>query len=113
MHLWTFIYSREIIFSLQENNLFIPYKNAHPRQKITIYVTGVLKKDVRINTEELNFLKIKNSFFLRMRDRGFTKNKLSQWFSEVRYSDRAKFLAKTLLIRVNFRVREKQRQNLF
>ena len=28
------IYSREIIFSLQENNLFIPYKNAHPRQKI-------------------------------------------------------------------------------
>ena len=27
---------------------------------IKIYVTGVLKKDVRINTEELNFLKIKN-----------------------------------------------------
>ena len=53
------IYSREIIFSLQENNLFIPHKNAHPRQKITIYVTGVLKKDVRINTEELNFLENK------------------------------------------------------
>ena len=31
---------------------------------IKIYVTGVLKKDVRINTEELNFLKIKNSFSL-------------------------------------------------
>ena len=29
-----------------------------------------------------------------MRNRGFTKHKLSQWFSEVRYSDRAKFLAK-------------------
>ena len=54
-----FIYSREIIFSLQENNLFILYKNTHPRQKITIYVTGVLKKDVRINTEELNFLENK------------------------------------------------------
>ena len=53
------IYSREILFSLQENNLFIPYKNAHPRQKITIYVTGVLKKDVRISTEELNFLENK------------------------------------------------------
>ena len=53
------IYSREIIFSLQENILFILYKNAHPRQKITIYVTGVLKKDARINTEELNFLENK------------------------------------------------------
>ena len=29
-----------------------------------------------------------------MRIRGFSKNKLSQWFSEVKYSNRAKFLAK-------------------
>ena len=69
-------------FSLQENNLFIPYKNDHPRQMIKIYVTGVLKKNVRTNTEELNFLKIKNSFSLRMRNRGCSKNKLSRWLSE-------------------------------
>ena len=49
---------------------------------------------MRINTEELNFLKIKNSFFLRMRDHGFSKNKLSHWFSEVKYSNRAKLLTK-------------------
>ena len=58
------------------------------------YVIGELKRYVRIDTEELNFLKIKNSFFLRMRNRGFSKNKLAHWFSEVTYSTLAKFLAK-------------------
>ena len=74
--------------------MYIMYKSAHPRHTIKNYVTGELKRYVRINTEELNFLKIKNSFFLRMRNRGFSKNKLSQWFSEVKYSNRAKLLAK-------------------
>ena len=45
-----------------------------------------------MNTEELNFLKIKNRFFLRMRNRGFSKHKLSLWFSEIKYSSRAKYL---------------------
>ena len=56
------------------------------------YVLGELKRYVRINTEELNFLKIKNNFFLRIRNRGFRKNLLTQWFSQVRYSNRTKFL---------------------
>ena len=47
---------------------------------------------MRINTEELNFHKIRNIFFQRMRNRGFKKNKLSHWFSEVKYSSRAKYL---------------------
>ena len=41
--------------------MHIPYKRAHPRQTIKNYVVGDLKRYVRINTEELNFLKIKNS----------------------------------------------------
>ena len=45
-----------------------------------------------INTEELNFLKIRNNFFLRLRNRGFEKKKLSRWFSEVRYSLSTKYL---------------------
>ena len=87
------------------------YKSAHPRHTIKNYVTGELKRYVRINTEELNFLKIKNSFSLRMRNRGFSKNKLSHWFSEVKYSNHAKFLRKKYkLIRVIFKESEKQRQ---
>ena len=76
--------------------MYIPYKSAHPRHTIKNYVIGELKRYVRINTEELNFLKIKNKFFLRMRNRGFKKNKLSHWFSEVKYSTRAKFLCDNL-----------------
>ena len=76
--------------------MYILYKSAHPRHTIKIYVIGKLKRYVQINTEELNFLKIKNKIFLRMRTRGFKKNKLSHWFSEVKYSSRAKFLCDNL-----------------
>ena len=72
--------------------MYIPYKSAHPRHTIKNYVLGELKRYVRINTEELNYQKIKNSFFLRMRNRGFHKNVLANWFSQVKYSNRAKFL---------------------
>ena len=42
-----------------------------------------------INTEELNFLKIRNTFSLRLRNRGFERKKLLGWFLEIRYSLRA------------------------
>ena len=81
------------VYQKPENKyMYIPYKSAHPRHTIKNYVIGELKRYVRINTEELNFLKIKNKFFLRMRNRGFKKNMLSHWFSEVKFSQRAKFL---------------------
>ena len=71
--------------------MYISYKSAHPRHTIKNYVTGELNRYVRINTEELNLLITKNSFFLRMHNRGFSKILLSHWFSEVKYSNRAKF----------------------
>ena len=81
------------VFQKPENKyMYIPFKSAHPRHTIKNYILGELKRYVRINTDELNFLKIRNSFFLRMRNRGFNKRKLSLWFSEVKYSLRAKYL---------------------
>ena len=69
------------VYQKPENKyMYIPYKSAHPRHTIKNYVIGELKRYARINTEELNFLKTKNIFFLRMRNRGFKKNKLSHWF---------------------------------
>ena len=44
--------------------MYIPYKSAHTRHTIKNYVLGVLKRYVRINTEELNSQKIKNNFSL-------------------------------------------------
>ena len=81
------------VYQKPENRyMYIPFKSAHPRHTIKNYVLGELKRYVRINTEEINFLKIKNKFFLRMRNRGFKKNLLAQWFSQVKYSNRTKFL---------------------
>ena len=75
------------VYQKPENKyMYIPYKSAHPRHTIKNYVIGELIRCVLINTEDLNFLKIKHRFFLRMRHRGFKKNKLSHWFSEVKYS---------------------------
>ena len=85
------------VFQKPENKyMYIPFKSAHPRHTIKNYILGELKRYVRINTEEFNFLKIRNKFFLRLRNRGFEKKKLSRWFSEVRYSLRAKYLGANL-----------------
>ena len=51
------------VYQKPENRyMYIPYKSAHPRHTIKNYVLGELKRYVRINTEELNFLKIKKKF---------------------------------------------------
>ena len=87
--------SIKVYYKPENNYMYIPYKSAHPRHTIKNYIIGELKRYAQVNTEELNFLKIKNRFFLRIRNRGFKKNKLSHWFSEVKYSYRAKFFATT------------------
>ena len=67
------------VYQKPENRyMYIPYKSAHPRHTIKNYVLGELKRYVRINTEELNYQKIKNSFFLRMRNRGLHKKCVSK-----------------------------------
>ena len=88
----TGILSTKVYQKPENRYMYIPYKSAHPRHTIKNYVLGELKRYVRINTEELNYQKIKNNFFLRMRNRGFHKNELAKWFSQVKYSNRAKFL---------------------
>ena len=48
------------VYQKPENHcMYIPYKTAHPRHTIKNYVTGELKRYVRIITEELTFLIIK------------------------------------------------------
>ena len=81
------------VYQKPENRyMYIPYKSAHPRHTIKNYVLGELKRYVRINTEELSFLKIRNKFFRRLRNRWFSKKVLTHWFSQVKYSNRTKVL---------------------
>ena len=53
--------SRKVYQKPENRCMYIPY---NPRHTIKNDVTDELKRYVRVNTEELNFLKIKNSFFL-------------------------------------------------
>ena len=52
-----------------------------------------LKRYIKYNSEKLNFLKLRNKFFDRLRNRGFRKYTLSKLFSAVKYSSRNKLLA--------------------
>ena len=70
--------------------MYIPFKSAHPRHTIKNYVVDELNRYVRMKMKGLIISKkIRNSFFLRMRKRGFKQNKLSHCFAEVKYSSRA------------------------
>ena len=51
-----------------------------------------LKRYVKYNSEKLWFLKLRNKFFNRLRNRGFRKYYLSKLFASVSYSSRDKYL---------------------
>ena len=79
----------------KEQNLYayIPQKSNHRRHTIKNYVLNELKRYIKYNSEKLNFLKLRNKFFDRLRNRGFRKYTLSKLFSAVKYSSRNKLLA--------------------
>ena len=85
------IFFYQVYKNSENRDICIACKSAHPRHTLKQYVFGE-KKYITINTQVLNFLKIRDSFSLWMHNSGFSKNKLSWWFSEVKYSMQAKFL---------------------
>ena len=60
----TEILSIKVYQKLANRYMYIPYTSAHTRHTIKNYVSGVLKRYVRINTEELNYKKSKIIFSL-------------------------------------------------
>ena len=127
LHSWIYIYTKEIIFindwilSIKvfhkpENKYMYCIsllKSAHPRHTIKNYILGELKRYLRINTEEVNFLKIRNSFFLRLRNRGFKKLSYHDGFRRLDIHSEPNILALTQEIFVISREQEKHRQNPF
>ena len=87
--------------------MYIPYKSAHPRHTIKNYVTGGLKRYVRINMEE-NFLKTKIVFSLECVSVGSQKIGCFFGFLKVNILIMPNSSLKSQLIRVSFREREKQ-----
>ena len=68
------------------------HKSNHRRHTIKNYVLNELKRYIKYNSEKLVFLKLRNKFFDRLRNRGFRKYLLAKLFSSVSYASRNKYL---------------------
>ena len=103
-----------IVYQKPENKyMYIPYQSAHPRHTIKNYFLCELKTYIQINTEELNFLKLKTSFSLKCVTAGSRKISYHIAFQKLSIHLEPTFFATTKKINAIFRVHEKQRQNLF
>ena len=73
--------------------MYIPAKSGHAKHTITNFIVGELKIYVRYNTLKRNFLKIRNKFFARLRNRGYEKIPLKRLFRRVKFGQRMELLA--------------------
>ena len=72
--------------------VYLQYWSGHASLSIRNYVIGELKRYVRSNTKEINFLGIKIKFYAHLLDRGFIKWKLTCLSNKVKLSDRTDLL---------------------
>ena len=101
------------VYQKPENKyMYIPYKSAHPRHTIKNYVIGDLKRYVCVNTEELNFLKLKIIFSSECVTVISIKLRYHTGFRKLSSHLEPNFFATTQKIIVIFRVCKKQRQIL-
>ena len=92
--------------------MYIPYKSTHPRNTIKNYVTGELKRYMRMkfNTKELNFLKKKVVLSLECVTMGSQKISCHISFLRLNILIMPNSLQKTHVKHVIFREHDKQRQ---
>jgi hypothetical protein len=72
---------------------YLPPSSNHPPSCIKGFIKGELIRLCRTNSEECNFIRFRNLFRERLRNRGYKETFLSQIFPLVRHSDRAVHLA--------------------
>ena len=82
------------VFQKQENKyMYIPATSGHAKHTIKNFIIGELKRYVRYNTIKKNFLKIRNKFYARLRNRGYKKTPLKRLFRCVKFGQRKDLLA--------------------
>ena len=86
---WTFLFFKRN----RINILYIPAKSGHAQHTVKNFITSELKRYVRYNTVKSSFCKIRNKFYIRLRNRGYEKVKLKRLFLQVKYGDRMKLLS--------------------
>ena len=72
--------------------MFIPDKSGHQKHTIRNFILGELRKYIRCNTQEFNFLKINKKFDRRLRFCFCKKKSLKILFRKVKHSSRNELL---------------------
>ena len=81
------------VFQKEENKyMYILSKSGHQKHTIRNFILGELRRYVRICTQELRFVRVKNKFFRRLCLRGYKKLFLKRLFGKVNYSSRNSLL---------------------
>ena len=81
------------VFQKEENKyMYIPNKSGHQKHTIRNFVLGELRRYVRICTQEISFVRVKNKFFRRLRLRGYKKLFLKRLVGKVKHSSRNSLL---------------------
>jgi len=73
--------------------MYIPAKSGHAKHTIKNFISSELKRYVRFNTVKLGFLRIRNKFYARLRNRGYSKVQLKRLFKHVKYGQRMNLLS--------------------
>ena len=85
-------YDINIFQKAQNKYVYIPQKSYHRKHTIKNYVLNELRRYVKYNTEKCNYLKLRNKFFDRLRNRGFRKHLLKKLFQHISYAKRNIYL---------------------
>ena len=72
---------------------YIPLKSDHPSHIIVNFILAELKRYIKCNSDEFDFLCNKFSFYNRLIDRGYDRNFLNQQFGKISYNSRSDLLS--------------------
>lgn len=72
-------------------HLYLPFSSAHPKHTFSGVAVGELIRASRLCSMPSDFVEFRESLFGWLRARGYPTAFLNNWFSRVKYSDRAKY----------------------
>jgi hypothetical protein len=80
----------------QNAYMYIPLSSDHPKDMFKSFVQGELRRYIRNNSSKAGFTHMAKVFIARLLDRGYDPAILKEWFSEIKYENRKKYLAKQI-----------------
>jgi hypothetical protein len=73
--------------------LYVPASSYHHKHTLSAYISGELKRYIRVCSEHSFYLEARRKFYFRLRARGYTKLFLTSIFQSVSYDSRESLLS--------------------